>query len=359
MKAPVFALLILLSLCSAACNQPASNQPAPGQSAPQTETARTTPPPYLIYVTNEGSGDITVIDPVKQEAIGTYPLGKRPRGLHASPDGRVIYVALSGSPFAPPGVDESTLPPPDKSADGIGVFDVAQNKVARILPGGSDPEQFDLSADGSLIYVANEDAAGASIIETATGKIRKTLPAGGEPEGVTLSPDGKFVYVTSENDSKVTVIDTAKAAVVTSFKTGARPRSISFLPDGSRAFVTNENGASLTMVDARAHKPTGEIKFDADLKPMGQAMAANGAALYVSTGRGKKVMAVDTATGRVTGSVEAGTRPWGLTLSPDGKYLFTANGPAGDVSMIDVATLSVVKKIKAGDRPWGVIALAK
>ena len=33
----------------------------------------------------------------------------------------LLYVALSGSPIAPPGVDEDTLPPADKTADGIGV----------------------------------------------------------------------------------------------------------------------------------------------------------------------------------------------------------------------------------------------
>src|SRR5437879_7990902 len=126
---------------------------------------------YRVYISNEGSGDLTVIDPVKMEALGTYSLGKRCRGIHPSADGKLIYVALSGSPFAPPGVDESKLPPPDKSADGIGVFDVGQNKVVRILPGGSDPEQFAVSPDGRLIYISNEDAAAASLIEVATGKV--------------------------------------------------------------------------------------------------------------------------------------------------------------------------------------------
>src|SRR6266704_4387955 len=102
---------------------------------------------YRVYVTNEASGDLTVIDPVKMEALATLPLGKRCRGIHPSADGKLIYVALSGSPFAPPGVDESTLPPPDKSADGIGVFDIATNKMLRKVSGGSDPEQFAIGRD--------------------------------------------------------------------------------------------------------------------------------------------------------------------------------------------------------------------
>jgi hypothetical protein len=96
-------------------------------------------PSYRVYISNEASGDLTIIDPVKMEALQTIPLGKRARGIHPSPDAKLIFVALSGSPFAPPGVDESTLPPPDKSADGIGVFDIAQSKMLRKVPGGSDP----------------------------------------------------------------------------------------------------------------------------------------------------------------------------------------------------------------------------
>ena len=339
-------IFVILSLCLAACGRRAT--------APPPET----PSPYRVYVTNEASGDLTIIDSVKQEAVATIPLGKRPRGIQASPDRRLIYVALSGSPFAPPGTDESTLPPPDKSADGIGVFDVNQNKVVRIFPGGSDPEQFAVSLDGRLVYVANEDAAAASIVQVDAGKVLKTLPAGEEPEGVALSPDGKFIYVTSEDDGTVTVIDTAAAQVLKKFEAGRRPRSVSFLPDGSRAFVTNENDGTLTVVDAKEHRPQGQVLLGAELKPMGQAMSSDGSRLYVSTGRGKRVVVIDTAVGKVIGSVEVGARPWGIALSPDGKLLYTANGTSNDVSVVDVATLTVIKKIKVGDRPWGVITLA-
>src|SRR3954464_3363529 len=131
---------------------------------------------YRVYISNEGSGDLTVIDPQKMEAITTVPIGKWARGIHASAGSKLIYIALSGSPFAPPGVDESTLPPADKSADGIGVFDIAQNKMLRKVPGGSDPEQFAVSKDGRLLYVSNEDAAGLSMVDPANGTVLKTLP---------------------------------------------------------------------------------------------------------------------------------------------------------------------------------------
>src|SRR6478736_5623603 len=63
-------------------------------------------PAVRVYVTNEASGDLTVIDPATQSVIATAPLGKRPRGIKVSPVRKSLFVALSGSPPAPPGVDE-------------------------------------------------------------------------------------------------------------------------------------------------------------------------------------------------------------------------------------------------------------
>jgi YVTN family beta-propeller protein len=233
MARTIWLLLLSLVVFLNGCGPTTTIQEA--RKAPEPEGA------YRIYVTNEASGDLSVIDPARHEVIATVKLGKRPRGIHASPDRKTIYVALSGSPMAPPGVDERTLPPPDRSADGIGVFDVETSKLVRVIPGGSDPEEFDLSKDGNLIYVSNEDAAKASIIDIAAGKIVQEFPVGEEPEGVTTSPDGKFVYVTSEDTGAIFVIDTVAAKVVKNFKVGLRPRDVAFLPNGSKAYVIREN----------------------------------------------------------------------------------------------------------------------
>src|SRR5688572_10221917 len=70
---------------------------------------------YGVYVTNEVSGDLSVIDPATHTTIATVPLGKRPRGIRVSPDRAQLFIALSGSPISPPGIDESKLPPPDRT----------------------------------------------------------------------------------------------------------------------------------------------------------------------------------------------------------------------------------------------------
>jgi YVTN family beta-propeller protein len=115
MRKRFFILLAFgVGLALAGCN----SAKAPASPAPETAAESSAP---RIYGTNEGLGDLSVIDFGTREVIATVPLGKRPRGIHANPDQKTLYVALSDSPIVGPEVDESTLPQPDKSADGIGV----------------------------------------------------------------------------------------------------------------------------------------------------------------------------------------------------------------------------------------------
>ncbi len=347
---------LLASACLGAfltgCSQPAPEQKT--QTAPESTAPR-------VYVTNEVSGDLTIIDSGTLNVIATVPLGKRPRGIHSSPDHKTIYIAVSGTPIAGPGVDESTLPPPDKSADGILVFDVATNKIARVIHGGSDPENFDLSKDGAQLYISNEDDAAVSVVDIASGNVVKSAKVGEQPEGVKATPDGKLVYVTSEEMGTVSVFDPAAGKVIKTIKVGHRPRSVAFLADGSRAYVNAENDGTVVPVDTVKYRMLKPILLGKAgvIKPMAVLMSPDATKLYVSTGRGRQVFTIDTATDKVIGSVEVGQRPWGIALSPDGKMLYSANGPSNDVSVVDLATNTVTKKVKAGTGPWGVLVLER
>src|SRR5215207_5846637 len=84
---------------------------------------------YWVCVSNERSGEVTVIDGADSKVVARIPAGKRPRGLHPSPDGKLLYVAVSGSPVTgPPKLDAKGKPvfdkaagPVDPTADGIAV----------------------------------------------------------------------------------------------------------------------------------------------------------------------------------------------------------------------------------------------
>ncbi len=325
-------------------------------------------PTYQVYVTNEKSGDVTVINGSDFSVAATIPVGKRPRGIHVSPDGKTVYVALSGTPIeAPPRIDAQGNPvferkkggdddddAADKAADGIGVVNVATQKLTAKLNAGSDPEEFALSKDGRRIYISNEDTKTASVINIAAGKLEHIVPVGQEPEGVTTSPDGKRFYVTCEAGGDIYVIDTVSYAATAHFKVNGRPRSVALLASGSIGFIPSESAGELNVIDAVNAKVLKTITLPAGSRPMRVRLSPDEKRLYVSNGRAGTISVFDAHSYDLLDTIKVGTRPWGIGVSPDGRFLFSANGPSNDVSVVDLKTNREVSRVKAGAGPWGI-----
>lgn len=314
-------------------------------------------PQSRVFVSNENAGTVSVIDPRTTKTIATIPVGKRPRGLRVAKDGRTLYVALSGSPKGGPGIDESKLPPPDRSADGIGVVDLQQLKLVDTIPSGQDPESFDLLGD-HLLVVSNEESHAATIVDVRARKVRATINVGGEPEGVGTAPDGT-VWITNEADNTVSVLDPENSHVIATIPTGSRPRGIAF--NHKVGVVTGENDGSLTIVDIAQRRVVGRVQLPMTgtlpPRPMGVVIDKSGHHAYVTTGRAGTVAVIDLDTRMVTKTIDdVGKRPWGIALGRDG-LIYTANGPSDDIAVIDPAAGKVVRRIASGGSPWGVTAI--
>jgi YVTN family beta-propeller protein len=311
-----------------------------------------------VYVSNEDGHTITVLDTASTQVISTIQVGKRPRGLKLNSDGSRLFVAVSGLPKCPPTVpdEECAKLKRDLTADGVAIVDTTALKVVKVLHAGSDPEQFDMSADGRRLFIANEDTATTTVLDIESGKVLARIPVGREPEGVVTTPNGRWVVVTNESDNSVSFIDSRTLKVVKSVHVGKRPRDLAFTPDSRTAYVSGEFDSSLYKITVPAGEPVERVvELRKEARPMGVILDARRARLYVSTGRGGTVAVVDVRTKKLIAEIPVGTRPWGIALSADGRWLYSANGPSNDVSLVDTSTLRVVKRIPAGSSPWGVV----
>ena len=117
-----------------------------------------------VFVTNEKSNDVTVLDSDTQEVIGTYPVGNRPRGITISPDGTKLYVCASDD-------------------DLVRVFDPETMEELYTLPSGPDPELFVLHPSGNPLYIANEDDNLVTVIDTQTRKVLAEMARVCKPGG--------------------------------------------------------------------------------------------------------------------------------------------------------------------------------
>ena len=268
---------------------------------------------YRVYVTNEGSGDLSIIDPVARAVVGRIALGKRPRGIVASPDQRLLYIALSGSPIAGPGVDESRLPPADKAADGIAVFDIAAGKVLRVLRGISDPEQVAVSPDGATLYVASEDSGRVMFMDAEErhdprhpGRRRRARRACGlARRQARLCDLGR-----GQHDRG----DRRGAAARPRPHPGRRASAQHRLrPLGRARLRHRENDASLSVIDVAPSKVARRATIPGEtVRPMGVAVSPSGTRVRHHRARRQARPAFDAATLAPAGDVIVGERPWGV-----------------------------------------------
>ena len=307
--------------------------------------AQASPPAGFVFVSNEASHSISVMDAATDRVIATIAVPSRPRGIQATRDGRFVFVALS----------EDTIVRGSKRRDAIAVIDPIRRTMVRQLRSGTDPEQFAITPDGSTIYASNEDAGTASAIDVRTGNVAATAVVGIEPEGVAVSPDGKWVYVTGETSNSVTVLDAHTRAVIANLLVDARPRGVAFAPDSRWAYVSAEIGGSVTMIDTKAREIVATRSLDGgESKPVGVVVSPDGGRVYVACGRSNAVAVLNARTLLPLAKIPVGHRPWGVTLSADGGTLYVANGMSNTVSVIDTRTSRVRATVAVGVRPWGV-----
>ena len=288
-----------------------------------------------IFVTNERSDDVTIIQADSGTVLKTLAVGKRPRGVTASADGKRVYIANSNS-------------------DSLSVVDTAALTVVNSFPAGKDPEGLTFNREGTLLYVVNENESAVTVIEPANGRIVKKIEVGTEPETAVASPDGRWIAVSNETSNDVHLIDTASQTVTKKITVPKNPRGMRFTADGKRLFVASEQAHTVSVIAMETMSidksvPTGGSR------PVDIALSRDGKRAWISHGESGDVRVLDTSTLEVLATIPVGPRAWWTALTPDGSRLYVTVGRGGDVAVIDTAAGKVVGRVAAGKLPWGIV----
>jgi DNA-binding beta-propeller fold protein YncE len=139
-----------------------------------------------------------------------------------------------------------------------------------VIPVGNGSEGFDVSPDGSEIWVANAEDGTVSIISKAKKTVIQTLAT--DVKGANrlkFTPDGKMVLISSLGGSGLTIYDAATRTEIKRLNLGHGAAGIVMQPDGSRAFVACTPDDSVAVVDLKSLQVVGRI--DAGPEPDGLA----------------------------------------------------------------------------------------
>ena len=295
-----------------------------------------------IFVSNENSDTVVVLDKSTKKIIKIIETGGRPRDLKFNKDYSKLYVVVS-------------------QENHILEIDAEKLEIIDSFDTGDDPEIFDIDTKNKLIAVSNEDDNELTLIDMRTKKIIESIKdVGVEPEGVNFNPDGSLIYVTSEGTSSVLIIDPFKKKIIKEVLVDSRPRRGLFVNNGDEYWVSNELSGTVSIIDTNMQEIKKTIKFslkgikDQEITPVDFAYAKEKNLVFVTLGNANHVAVVDAKNYEIISYILVGKRVWGADLTADEKELIVTNGNSDDISVIDLDKFITTKSIPVGKTPHSV-----
>ena len=335
-------------------------------------------PGAKLYVTNQGSSSVSIIDQgrlsvdtvIDLTALGFTPNAK-PHHAVVERDGSFWYVTLIG--------DGRVLK-----------FDRANRLVGQVkmeTPGllALDPVQDSLYVGRSMTAVNPPRSLGV-IKRSSFEMVEEQEIQIPRPHALAATPDGKWVHVASLAENRFASLEIATGRVTLTTLPGTVTRSMvqfTVSPDGTRLIVGGELSNTVLVFDLTKSPPFAPLaEFALAGKPWDPVFSRDGKHAYFTLFDDSAVADVELRTGRIARTIRGHmAQPYDMILGADGKYLFVVNqniggvkagqsahdnmpgmagmpapsGPAkGWLSVISVASGKVVKELPLGVSPSGM-----
>jgi YVTN family beta-propeller protein len=265
--------------------------------------------------------------------MGTVTVGSGPDGVAVTPNGAYAYVSNHGSGT-------------------VSVIDTATNMVTATVLVGGQPAGVAITPNGAYAYVTNTGSDTVSVINTTTNGVTATVHVGSFPERVAVTPNGAYAYVINQNDQSVSVINTTTNTVTKNITVGSGPTGVAVTPSGAYAYVANWAASTVSVINTATNTVTATVPVEN--MPLGVVITPNGAYAYVANWGGNTISVINTATNTVTATITVGSQPFDVTATPNGAYVYVASGGSGTVSVINTITNTVVATVTVGSTPHGV-----
>jgi predicted alpha-1,2-mannosidase len=246
-----------------------------------------------LYVTNRGSGSVTVIDTATQRVLATIKTGNGPNGIALGPDGNTAWIADA---------DDNT----------IQAIDLHRFSVGAPVGVGVSPRAIAIAPDGKTLFVTNSGSNTVTPVDVATHTAQASITVGGRPFGIAIAPDGKTLYVVDNADNDVTPIDVATRQPLRAIPVGVSPMMIAVAPNGSLAYVSNYANSTITPIDLATRTAKAPIVVGG--APYGIAFARDGKTAVVVARRDNSCVTVDVASGRAGPPIWLGNGPYTIAL---------------------------------------------
>jgi YVTN family beta-propeller protein len=180
---------------------------------PETEGLEFSKDGKKLIVTNESDDSITVHDLKTGKLLKNVPigdLGKRPRGIKVSPDGRSYISTLEFS-------------------DELLIMD-SNFKPVKTIPTGKSPYGVSYDREGKRIFIASSKEKALQVFDASTFDKIKDIPTGDRCWHFSFTPDDKNILLACGRSSEIVVIDTETLEVTKRIEDKQMPWGIVTFP---------------------------------------------------------------------------------------------------------------------------------
>jgi DNA-binding beta-propeller fold protein YncE len=171
-----------------------------------------------LFVAELGNDSVGVVDLKQRKVLQTLLHLKEPQGLAYLPKTDTLYVAS--------GLDGALRP-----------FAGQQLKPGDVLPLGDNADNIRIDAKSGLVFVGY-GAGGIAVIDSATNKKQADIKLREHPEGFQLSADGSRLFVNVPDAREIAVIDRAAGKQVATWPARDGRANFAMALDGDERVIT-------------------------------------------------------------------------------------------------------------------------
>jgi YVTN family beta-propeller protein len=292
-----------------------------------------------VYVANESSNSVTVIDGDSFQVVGTVDARNHAtHDLAVSRDGRWLFAT-------------------NLASGRLSAINTKAMETVASIATGDRAHVVTLTNDNRQAWVANIGENTISVVDTTTFRILGTIGVGKGPTGLTFSRDGRFAYVSNQGDKTVEVIDTASHRVLKAIPVGTNPHFLVLGPDG-RIWGTNTGGTDIYVIDPATQDKIASI----NVGPAPQQIAfgfkgLQGPNAYVTVAGLNRlvVLSADPSNLRILEQIDVGQRPNGISGNREGTRLFVVHEVSNDLKVVDTGSSAVLATVPVGRKPIRVV----
>ena len=193
-----------------------------------------------VYVTNEFSNTLSVINGVTDSKADTISVGSFPYGVAVNPFNDRVYVTNRGS-------------------NTVSVIDGPTSTKLSNISVGNSPVGIAVNPSSNWIYVANINSGTVSVMDGITNKVTDTITVGKAPYGVAVNPVTNKVYVTNIQSNSISVIDGKTNKVTGTITVGTSPVGVSANPVTNKVYVTNIQSSTVSVIDGKTNRVVNTI----------------------------------------------------------------------------------------------------